>query len=273
MFRHGYRCALRTLVVVFAALPSSVSAEPVLFTGTGTNTYDSQHHSLDASALFETYTVASTTYLKITLTNTNTSDYDFDKSKTVPSDVLTGLLFDVVGNTSLTLDTAWVFAPNKILNPDTGAGNAEAPPTGSVIGGWQYKRAASGTLTGVTQHQGLGTAGLDIFKGSEVGDVNYGIVNAAYQDGEGNTGVSNGRVIRNAVVFTLTGISSLFNPKASISNVRFQYGTAITEPHLDGHDKPIESTPEPNTLVLSSLALVGLVVWGRRRKRFAAGPI
>lgn len=266
MFRDRSRCALCTVGFVLAlSLPSTVMAEPVLFSGSGTNHYDSQNHSLSATAEFDTFTDSTGTYLKVTLTNTYATRYDAGTSKIVPSDVLTALFFDVFGNPQLTLVSALVVDPNRILNPDTGPGDAEAPPTGDITGGWQYKYSASGSLDpDLTQRQGLGTAGFNVFKGKEVGDVNFGIVNPGYVNGDGNMPIYTNRMIRNAVVFTLTGISSLFNPKTNISNVRFQYGTGLDEPSFAGEQHPTSGTPEPSTFVLSSLALIGLVVWRRR---------
>jgi hypothetical protein len=54
-------------------------------------------------------------------------------------------------------------------------------------------------------------------------------------------------LIRNAIVFTLSGIPSGCDPSPSISNVSWQYGTALNEPNI----------PEPASLVL--VAMGGLL--------------
>jgi hypothetical protein len=69
------------------------------------------------------------------------------------------------------------------------------------------------------------------------------------------------------VVFTLSGFGSL-DPATSISNIRFQYGTALNEGDFGGDDGGGgEEIPDGGTTVaLLGLALVSL---GGLRSRFA----
>jgi hypothetical protein len=62
-------------------------------------------------------------------------------------------------------------------------------------------------------------------------------------------------LIQNAVVFTLSGLPEGFDPTASIQNISFQYGTALTDPNLP--------TPAPTSGVI---ALGGALLLARRRR-------
>jgi hypothetical protein len=98
----------------------------------------------------------------------------------------------------------------------------------------------------------------DLFPGSNLqgpdapDGLQYGITSAGDDTGTGNTPVTGeNALIKNSVVFTLSGLPVGFDPSASISNVVFQYGTALDEPHFPG-------IPEPATLALMCGALTCL---------------
>src|SRR6185503_11805094 len=91
----------------------------------------------------------------------------------------------------------------------------------------------------------------------------YGITSAGDNTATGNTPVTGtNALIQNSVVFTLSGLPPGFNPATSISNVEFQYGTDLSEPHFPG-------VPEPATLVLMAggALLMGRRQWAARKKR------
>jgi hypothetical protein len=75
----------------------------------------------------------------------------------------------------------------------------------------------------------------------------------------GNGDVGKNELIKNSVVFTLGGLPNGFK-LGDISNVSFQYGTDLTEPNVQPQD-----VPEPSTVFLLGLGLVGLAWFGERR--------
>lgn len=115
---------------------TAVQAASFTFEATGTNPNENNdgnanvvlQNTLAARAVFETETVSSVTYLKITLTNT--SQYDV----MVPTDVLTGVFFSLAaGHGSLTAYSALLPTGSSVLfmNPALGAGS-------DVGGEWAY---------------------------------------------------------------------------------------------------------------------------------------
>lgn len=267
-------------VSAFGLIQSEARASMVSlgsFVGAGTN--PGSGHALSAGATFEWN--QSTNQLVITLTNTSTEDYaSGGGTKMVPTDVLTGLFFDV--NPELPFAQANPFATvasgSTVVNW-TGSGPAPTDVTGKpssapasapgVYGGWQYKY---NTGNNPSQNQGLGTAGFNVFDGtvtnSGLGNgFNYGLVNSGYAPGEGNNPVNGTPFIRSSVIFTLNGLTSA----VSILNVRFQYGTDLSEPNNPGLLIPGSNqetaTPEPGSLLLAGIAGLGISLTSLRRRR------
>lgn len=232
-----YTWAVVGIVIAGSAAPSP--AAPITFNASSGN--------LAASATFDV--VAGK--LQITLINTSMSDV------LIPADVLTGVFFDIVGvNPVLAPSTAILGLGSSVVFGGTDPGN--------VIGGeWAYAASLSGAPNGATRgisSAGLGLFGNGNFPGSNLqgpsgtNGLQYGITSAGDNTATGNTPVTGSNaLIKNSVVFTLSGIGGGFDPSAVIGNVSFQYGTALSEPNI----------PEPATAAM--LALGGISVFRRRR--------
>lgn len=197
------------------------------------------------------------TNLIVTLTNTSTADV------TQASQILTAVFFNLNGVAPLTPVSA-VLAPGSSVLFD------QQPAGGNVGGEWAYL----GNLpAGAPATEGISSAGLGLFgatnkfpgpnlagptspSGLEYGITSPGDVVPAGGD-EGNA------LIRNSVIFTLSGLPSGFVlGDGAITDVAFQYGTTLaggTRPASQAH------APEPTSLVLLGSGLTAL---GLARRRF-----
>lgn len=201
--------------------------------------------------------------LQVRLANTSLADV------LLPTDVLTAVYFNIAGNPMLS-------RVSGISDGTTYDGTTVVSDPGATVGGeWAY-------LNGLSQYganSGISSSGMGIFGAADVfpGDnlsgpadpdgLQYGLTSAGDNLSTGNTGVQT-PLTKSAVIFTLGSIPTGFS-LSRISNVTFQYGTALSEGHFSGGSGgggTSTSIPEPQTV-----ALLGAGAWllalARRRRR------
>ncbi len=232
---------LATLALAVPALASSI-------------TYSMTSGSKSATAEF----VRTGSNLVVTLTNTSTAD------AMVPTDILTGIFFNITGDPALSRTSAMVPLTSSVF---VGNSNTDATPGDRVVGGeWAYQHTASvPPNNGGVSSSGLGIfGGGDLFPGSNLqgpdspDGVQYGLTSAGDNQLTGNGGLSGEHLIKNSVVFTLGGFTS--EPDAVILAVAFQYGTDLSEPRVTGF-----IVPEPGSFALAITAAALAIAFQRRR--------
>lgn len=226
-----------------------------------------------------TFTKLSATQLQVTLTNT----FHFSGTLT-PSDCVTAVFWDMAGNPALskTGGSAKIAIGSTVLNSafDNTSGLSDLSDVGTE---YAFRQSSPGGLSPLTQDYGLSSSGLGIFGVSDRFDTSKpNGVRSSPADPDGinfalaplgsygfNGGTSSKPLIKNSVVFILTGSGLTDAEVNSISNVRLQWGTALTEPHGDPPPPPV---PEPASVVLLSMGGLGLlgVVWRMRRLQVGA---
>jgi hypothetical protein len=249
-----------------ASLAAAASAAPITYLGSGTGPGGVP---VAASATFD---IAGDN-LTITLRNTSGSNSGQD----VPGSTLSGLFWDFTGSPTLTPVSAMLASGSSIIGAPcspascvgvTNVGGEFGYQATSFPGGADRGISSSGYLsTGLTGNRGNfnnGAGGVNLDSPVSLDGINFGIVSAA-SGFNPNLGLASVPLVQDAVVFLLTGVSGLSN--ADISNVSFQYGTALTELNVpgDGGGGGGGPLPEPASLALAAVALVAAARFGRAR--------
>lgn len=240
------------LVAMAVAFPLQAAAAPVFYSGSS--------GSFAAKVGFDIVGPN----LQVTLSNTATGDV------LVPTDVLTGVFFNVAGNPAL----------SRVSGTSGGVtylGTSNVSAAGAAIGGeWAY-------VNGLSQYganSGISSSGLGLFGGGDVfppgtnlsgpaspNGLQYGLASAGDNQATGNAAVLGNELTRFSATFLLGALPTGF-ALSNIGTVTFQYGTDLSEGHfvgtLDG--TPPLAIPEPGALGLVGLGLVALTA-GRRRKQ------
>jgi hypothetical protein len=214
--------------------------------------------------------------IKIVLKNTATAGIE------EPPFVLTGMFFDLSGSPALTGVSAFLTPTSFIHNPPAKAADGTTVLTAGTVGGsgdvggeLAFQMKAGGLGSGISQVYGISSAGLGLFGEADLlissATTSIDLVNPASPDGlqfgqVGTGGIGAGAnkkvkeetLIQNGIEIILTGFSGTLLP-TTISNVRFQYGTALSEGHLNGEDpKDPNGVPEPASLLLCLGGLLGV---------------
>jgi hypothetical protein len=268
--------ALGAAVVAFAC--SAAQATPVQFSASGV----AAGIPVAAQASF---TISGNT---LTVVLRNTSPAHAGATQDVPGSTLTGVLFDLTGNPAL-LPVSALIAPGSIVQADKCDAAACTLSTTDVGGEWGYEAgifshdadraiASSGYLTtGLAGNVGNfhnGAAGPNLDNPASLDGINFGIISAA-AGFDPNGGLNKDPLIRDSVVFTLTGVQGL--SEADISHVSFQYGTSWSEANIGGQPSCTacglprdDQVPEPAPLgyILGALGMIGVARFRRARRGF-----
>lgn len=202
--------------------------------------------------------------LQITLDNTSLADVT---SPTGGGAILTSVFFDLSPATTLTPVSAMLGLGSTVAFGPNGGGN--------VGGEWAFGSSLAGAPGNAglgTSSSGFGLFGQANFNGSNlqgptaVNGLQYGITSAGDNLATGNAAVTGQfALIKSSVVFTLSGNPVFTGIKNyTISNVTFQYGTDLSEPHVPGI-LVTTNVPEPTTMSLCALLLMPFAARGYRK--------
>ena len=225
--------------------------------------YSMSENGRSAEVTFE----VSGTDLIVTLANKSTND------AMAPTDVLTGVFFNIAGNPVITPIAASLYTGSSIICKNTGhAGDCptQLDPNGLMNGEWAFKS----NVNLRNAKYGISSSGLGIFGPSDLfpnptnlqgpvdpDGIQYGITTEGDNANTANGGLGGNNLVKNKAQFkfALNGNADNFHP-GKLSDISFQYGTATTEPYL--------LVPEPASYLLVSLGILGIFI-ARRSNRQA----
>ncbi|MDP5018831.1 PEP-CTERM sorting domain-containing protein [Anabaena sp. UHCC 0187] len=241
-----------SLAVVMSTQMTQAQAASLTFNGSGTNS--ATNNTLGASVIFNDQ--LNPGKLTVNLKNTGSSAL-------APSDVLTAVFWEYNGTSfsGLVLDSAT--APTVI------GGTPGTNVNLKTLNEWKLPNTGNGTtnLPGITQNYGLGTAGFNIFQGGGGQQFNYGLIsgfNPSANNPNFKPSASQvGTFVKDSATFVLSGLPSTFDIN-KISSIRFQYGTALSEPSFTGAlytppPPPPKKVPEPAATSALGLFALGAV--------------
>ncbi|MBY0112761.1 MAG: hypothetical protein K2Y21_08065 [Phycisphaerales bacterium] len=218
-------------------------------------TFNFSSGARSAQAVFDT----SGSNLVITLTNTSNAD------ALVPTDILTAVFFNVSGGSLAFTPVSAVLNTGSSIVGKSGAVPSPATEPGNAISSeWAYKGGISGP--GATAY-GISSTGINIFGPPDrfntaanlqgptsPAGLQYGITTAGDNPSTGNGDYNGNALVKNSVVFTLSGLPSGFS-LSRIADVTVLYGTSATDPFIQ--------VPTPGSIALFG---AGLVLSRRRRR-------
>ncbi|WP_413175829.1 PEP-CTERM sorting domain-containing protein [Anabaena azotica] len=249
----SYLSVASAVALTVALQAPQAKAASITFTGAGTNTYSGSNNPLGASVTFDDAVNAG----KLTIKLENKGP-----GALAPSDVLTTVFWDYDGSPiSFNLDSA----VGNIINNGSVTNNFNLLSPSPAQ--WKLPNVTlpSG---GVTQKYGLSSTGLGLFNSAGgTGSPAYGII-SGYGSGANNA-ITTNPYVKDFATFVLSGLPSNFDV-TKISNIRFQYGTNLTEPSFGGTNGGGGGTkvPEPATMFGLGLVASGMAM-ARRRRNFA----
>ena len=189
--------------------------------------------------------------------------------------VLTGFTWNATGNPAITAVSAVIAAGSQLIETSGTTVTPVDPQPSNINYGWAYRSNLSGTYG----PYGVGAAGgsgdpsfgandrINSTSTIPLDGVDYGVV-PVLASGKGfNNGLKD-PVVQSSIVLTFNvGPGSTFDPMNDITDAYFLFGSNLT-PHSAGGGT--HASPEPSSLALLSIGIVGVAGAARRRRRRAS---